>query len=72
MEPKYFYFSASFQVGLRHSNGAFGATFDRFPTRDDLHNLIKSSEPGAHNIVVLSICEMTKENLIGLMPPNVN
>lgn len=65
---RYFYFSATYAVSVRVSSESFGIGIDNFPTKDELHDVVRKYNPGAGSIVIMSISEMKKDELLGLLP----
>lgn len=58
---RYFFFSASFESNgiMRFCNA--GTILEYFPSNIELKQIVKNNFPYVYNVVILSICEMTKE-----------
>lgn len=66
---RYYYFAAAYSTGVRQPiMESFGFGADEYPKREQLHKIVKEYNPGARDIIVLSVTEVTKDQLLGLLP----
>lgn len=66
-QTRCFFYSATFHVnnGSNVMNSAtqnFGSKMDHFPSFNELKSIVKSENPRAENIVILSICELKEDD----------
>ncbi len=71
MKKRYFYFAAtyySFPTGIHDADFNYIKENGEFPSKEDLKDIVRQFYPNAQNIVILSVCELSKadfEKFIG-------
>ncbi len=62
-ESRYFMFSASYELENKNVTMNYGTTrFNGFPKGKDLKYAVTSNDKNAAKIVILSVCELSKED----------